>query len=336
MTAASAPSIRWAMLGTGMISHQFAPDLQAVFGAGSVTAAWGRDEQRTAAFAERHGIPAWSNDVAEVLRRDDVDAVYIATPIATHLSIALDAIAAGKHVLIEKPMAASAAEVAQIFDAADAAGVFAMEAMWMKFNPLHVDLIQRLEAGLAGEPRNVSATFGMPSQATGRSWTAERGDSAVLDRGIYGATLAQWVLGEPVSVEASGVTVDGTDVEARATLTFANGARADVACSAIGFLDQAATISGTLGWITIDPMFWAGTTARVHAGSREAILHSPERVEHPRDGSGFRPMLRAVADALAAGEQQVSRHDCAATLAVAQTLDEIRARVFASDRTLAG
>ncbi|WP_353814386.1 Gfo/Idh/MocA family protein [Agromyces sp. SYSU T00266] len=321
-------SIRWAVLGTGMISHQFVPDLQAVFGEDSVTVVWGRDTEKTDAFAQRHDIASSSTSVADVLGRDDVDAVYIATPIATHTVIALHAIAAGKHVLIEKPMASNAAEIAQIFDAAAAAGVFAMEAMWMKFNPLHIDLVERLEGGVAGEPRTVSATFGMPTQATSRAWTAERGDSAVRDRGIYGVTLAQWVLGEPISVEASGVTADGTDVEARATLTFANGSRADVACSAIGFLDQAATISGTLGWITIDPMFWAGTTARVHAGSREAILHSPERVVHPREGSGFRPMLRAVAEALAAGDLQVARHDRAATLAVARTLDAILTRVF--------
>lgn len=324
---------RWAVLGTGMISHQFVPDLQAVFGDGSVVAVWGRDEARTAAFAERHGIAASTTDQAEVLRREDVDAVYIATPIATHTLIALEAIAAGKHVLIEKPMASNAAEIAQIFDAADAAGVFAMEAMWMKFNPLHVDLVRRVQAGLTGEPRNISATFGMPTPPTGRAWAAERGDSAVLDRGIYGVTLAQWVLGEPVAVDASGVVADGTDLEARATLTFTGGARADVACSAIGFLDQSATISGTLGWITIEPMFWAATVARVHAGSVEAIMHSPERVVHPREGSGFRPMLRAVAEALAAGDRQVARHDRAATLAVARTLDVIRERVFDEDRS---
>ncbi|MFB6608920.1 Gfo/Idh/MocA family protein [Agromyces sp. NPDC056379] len=323
---------RWAVLGTGMISHQFVPDLQAVFGHGSVVVVWGRDEARTSAFAERHGIETSSTDLTEVLRRDDIDAVYIATPIATHTPIALDAIAAGKHVLIEKPMASSASEIAQIFDAAEAARVFAMEAMWMKFNPLHIDLVQRVQAGLLGEPRTIAATFGMPTPPTGRVWTAELGDSAVLDRGIYAVTLAQWVLGEPITVDASGTVADGSDREARATLAFANGARADVACSAIGFLDQSATISGTLGWITIEPMFWAGTTARVHAGSVEAIFHSPGRVERPREGSGFRLMLREAADALAAGERQVAQHDRAATLAVARTLDAIREQVFDSDR----
>ncbi|WP_394552026.1 Gfo/Idh/MocA family protein [Agromyces sp. MMS24-JH15] len=323
---------RWAVLGTGMISHQFVPDLQSVFGDDSVIVVWGRDEARTSVFAERHGIAASTTDLTEVLRRDDVDAVYIATPIASHAAIAIEAIAAGKHVLIEKPMGSSAAEIVQIFDAAEAAGVFAMEAMWMKFNPLHVDLVQRVKVGLTGEPRSISATFGMPTPPNGRAWTVERGDSAVLDRGIYAVTLAQWVLGEPVAVDASGVVEDGTDVEARATLTFTNGARADVACSAIGFLDQSATINGTLGWITIEPMFWAGTTARVHAGSVEAIMHSPERVVRPREGSGFQPMLGSVADALAAGERQVARHDRAATLAVARTLDVIREQVFDSNR----
>ncbi|MFP3345518.1 Gfo/Idh/MocA family oxidoreductase, partial [Halomonas sp. SIMBA_159] len=73
--------------------------------------------------------------VATLLADPTVDAVYIATPHATHAAIAIAALESGKHVLIEKPMAVNAEEGRRIADAAAVSGRFAMEAMWMRFNP---------------------------------------------------------------------------------------------------------------------------------------------------------------------------------------------------------
>lgn len=151
--------LRWAIIGAGAISDSFVPDLKAV---GEVNAAWAPREEAVAAFSLRHGIPHHSTDLAGMLARADIDVVYIATPPATHLPIALDALAAGKHVLVEKPMTTSAADTRAIFDSARERGLFAMEAMWMKFNPLHREVMQKLDRGVIGEPRFVRAGFGMP------------------------------------------------------------------------------------------------------------------------------------------------------------------------------
>jgi predicted dehydrogenase len=316
-------SIRWGVIGTGNISERFVPDLQ-VTSLGNVTGVWGRSQERTAGFAEQFDIPFATTDRAELLARDDIDAVYIATPMQTHRDIAIESLAAGKHVLIEKPMAMSTAEVDEIFAAAQAAGRFAMEAMWMRFNPVHLDVFRRIGEGVLGEIRSVRASFGMPFRAGAGKATVADGGSIWLDRGIYAVTLAQWALGEPIAIHAESRFMSGTDVAGHATLEFEGGAFAHIACSGVDFLDLSAAISGTQGWIGIDPMFWAATSGEVRAGSMEALFHTPDRIEHPREGNGFRPMLVSVQSALAAGHLQHPDHDHQATRSVALTLDSIR------------
>jgi predicted dehydrogenase len=316
---------RWGIIGTGDISHRLVSDLRDV-AAQPVTAVWGRSEERARAFAATHGVSFWSESIEEVYGREDVDIVYIATPADTHLAFALAALNSGKHVLVEKPIASSAADAEQIFEAARSAGLFAMEAMWMRFNPLHVEVIDRIGDGLLGDVNSVRASFGTPFQARGNKLTAVQGGSILRDRGIYPITLAQWFLGAPASIDATGAVHDGVDVNGHATLEFDRGF-AHLAWSGIEFLDLSATISGELGWITLEPMFWAGSKARVHAGTAERIFSSPEVVEHPRRGNGYGPMLLAVEQALDDGLLEHPWHDRDATLQVARTMDDVLVRI---------
>ncbi|MCT9821373.1 Gfo/Idh/MocA family oxidoreductase [Microbacterium sp. W1N] len=298
-----------------------AADLSAV-APGAVTAVWGRGPERAHAFAEQFAIPFASDSRAAVFDRDDVDVVYVATPAATHRDIAIAALLAGKHVLIEKPLATSAADAAEIFAAARATGRFAMEAMWMRFNPLHTELRERISDGLIGEVNSVRASFGTPFQARGNVLSPGQGGSILLDRGIYPITLADWFLGAPTSIHAAGAFDDGVDVHGRATLHSVDGF-AQLAWSGVEFLDLSATVSGERGWITLDPMFWAGSRARVHAGTVERIFVAPEIVEHPREGNGYRPMLTAVISALGDGRLEHPDHTHEDTLRIARTMDRV-------------
>jgi predicted dehydrogenase len=321
--------VRWAVVGTGGISHRFVPDLQRIPGS-SVTAVWGRRDEVVRTFAAEHGIPHASTDYAALLRRDDVDAVYLATPIATHLPFARRALEAGKHVLVEKPMALDAAGIAELFDAAARAERFLMEAMWMKFNPLHRQVVERFHTGDLGEPRSIRAGFGSPAPAGGSRWSAELGGSTVLDQGIYPLTLAQWLLGEPTSVTARGRVRDGVDVHAVIDLGFDDDRFAQLAVSIVEYIDPSAAVSGTNGWATFDTMFWATSTATLFTAGIPGVLFTPpERVELAREGNGFAPMLREVVAAIDAGLLEHPHHGREATLSVARTMDVVRAQIHA-------
>ena len=94
-----------------------------------------RNKDRAERFATQHGIPTTHVGYEALVDDPQVDAVYVASPHSEHHDHALLAIAAGKHVLVEKSFARNAAEAQEVVDAARAAGVFCMEAMWTRFLP---------------------------------------------------------------------------------------------------------------------------------------------------------------------------------------------------------
>ena len=323
---------RWAVIGSGSISASVVPDLMSCRGA-EVAVVQSRDGGKAAAFAERFGLPASTDDYAAVLADPSVDAVYLATPFATHHPMARAALLAGKHVLVEKPMAMNAAQVADLFAVAAAERRFLMEAMWMKFAPAVRRLHRELADGTIGEPRNLRAGFGMPLPADGGSrWDLARSGGALLDQGIYPVTLAHSVFGAPTTVHAGGtVRPDGLDLAEHVTLEYGDGRVAQLISGMTEFADCSAAVGGTRGWLTLTAPFWATTTLEVHAGSLRAIFRTPDLIEHERQGNGYVPMLQAVVEAIDAGLLQHPAHPADDTVAVATTLDAVLARIRTPD-----
>ncbi|MFK4788618.1 Gfo/Idh/MocA family protein [Microbacterium sp. ZW T5_56] len=312
--------MRWGIIGTGDISDRVAADLIAT--GGEIRAVWGRTLPRADAFASRHDIAVATTSRESLFERADVDIVYVATPAHTHAEIVREALDAGKHVLVEKPIATSASDAHELFARAHAAGRFLMEAMWMRFNPLYVEMIDRVASGELGGISSVRASFGTPFHPRPGKTRPQDGGSILRDRGIYPVTLAHWFLGAPSDVHAHAAIVDGVDVDGRAEFDYGE-AFAHLAWSGTRFLDLSAAVSGERGWITLEPMFWAGTRARVHAGSAERIFADPELVQHRREGNGYGPMLRAVTTAVQDGALEHPWHNAAATISIARSLDWI-------------
>ena len=152
--------LRWGILGAGGIAHTVAADIRATDG-NRVTAVAARDGARAAAFAAAVGAEHSYGDYAALVTDPDVDVVYIATTHPGHRDQALMAIAAGKAVLIEKPMCLNAADARTVFDAARAADVFSMEAMWMRTNPLIRRAEALVDSGAIGEVRSVRVEYGL-------------------------------------------------------------------------------------------------------------------------------------------------------------------------------
>ncbi|MWV51556.1 gfo/Idh/MocA family oxidoreductase (plasmid) [Rathayibacter sp. VKM Ac-2803] len=322
---------RWAVVGTGRISQSVVPDLASVDGV-EIVLLHGRDAERTERFADEHGIPSWTTDYDAVLADASVDALYLSTPFATHAGMTRRALIAGKHVLVEKPMALNAREADELFALASENGVFLMEGMWMKFNPAFRRLHEEIAAGLIGIPRSVRAGFSVPFPKDGGSrWDVARSGSTLLDQGIYPVTLAHTVLGEPTTIHATGsVRTDGLDTEAHFTLEFDGGAFAHGACGMLGFADLSASISGTAGWMTLPAPFWSTTALELHAGTAEAIFVTPTLLALDKEGNGYVPMLRAVAQAIDDGLIEHPVHSASDTVAVFRTLDSLKKLLVAA------
>jgi predicted dehydrogenase len=166
--------IGWGMIGVGDVTEvKSAP---AIFRAedSDVVHVMRRDAERARDFAERHGVARWSTDAQAVIDDPEVTAVYVATPTATHAQYAIAAARAGKHVLVEKPMAMSAAEGGRMVEAADAAGVRLWVAYYRRALPRFVKVRQLLEAGAIGRPLSVHTIWRKPTDFTGWRWDPER------------------------------------------------------------------------------------------------------------------------------------------------------------------
>ena len=332
MTAATGGvPLGWGFVGTGAVSRSVASDLALVAPARSI-AVCSRDAGRARDFADELGVERAYDSLDAFLDDDAVEIVHIGTPHSTHADLAVRCLEAGKHVLVEKPMGVDAAEVERIATAARAAGLFAMEGMWMRFHPSYRALLAAARDGDIGEVTSVRATFGLPfgDRDSGR-WSAELASSTLLDQGIYPVTLACDVLGQPTSIVAEiDAREDGVDVTVHATLGFAESRFAHIGASMVGYLDPSAAISGTRGWLELPAPFWATDRLVRHVGDLGAALTTPRTDVFDREGQGYVPMLRAVTDAVARGDTEHPDHPLSSTIAIARVLDAIRAAASAA------
>ena len=207
------PRLRWGISGPGWIAERVVSTLkehtsQEILGVQS------RDPARAKAFAEKAGIPQ-SFAGNDMMADPKIDVVYVATVHPRHLPDALAAIEAGKHVLVEKPLALNASEARQLKGAARRKGVFLMEAFWSAFLPKFDVIRQLLADGALGSVRTVIADHGEWFPPEHRIMRSELAGGPMLDLGTYPVAFATLVLGRPDRVMAlgedapSGVNGDG-------------------------------------------------------------------------------------------------------------------------------
>ena len=150
--------LRWGIISASAIASDWIKSLQDVPGA-SVVAVAARDKARAAAYADAHGIPAAYGTYEELCNDPNVDIVYIASKTWDHHRDMLTAINAGKHVLCEKPFTDTAEQAREIYDAADRAGVFCQEGMWLRFFPAVEHARTAIERGDIGALQVVQADY---------------------------------------------------------------------------------------------------------------------------------------------------------------------------------
>ena len=328
-----APALRWGLMAPGGIAGRFVDALYA-HSPQRFVAVGSRSTERAERFATEHGIERAYGSYEEVAAETRVDAVYIASPHSAHKDLALLAITAGKHVLIEKPMAASAAEAQVIGDAARAAGAIAMEAMWTRYLPQADVIRQLLAAGEVGDVRFVSADFGFaaPFDPAHRLFDPAQAGGALLDAGVYPISFASSVLGTATSVTAvGGLALTGVDCDA--ALVMDHGGRYSTALTSItSSLPTRATIMGSKGRIDVDAPFYAPGGLTVTAGNS---LGPKTQAAHWEDRTYAQPYsaLHYQADALAryavAGRTESPIHTLDEVVAILRTIDEARRQIGA-------
>lgn len=224
-------SLGFGIIGSGMIADYHARAITDAAGARLAGVA-GRNAAAVQALAERHGAPFHTTDVAALLARPDIAVVCIATPSGAHLEPALAAIAAGKHVVIEKPLEITVERIDALLAAARQAGVVVAPIFQARFGAGAQRIKAAVDAGRLGRLVLASACvkwFRQPAYYQGWKGTlALDGGGAAMNQGIHGIDLLQWFAGMPVEVCGRTTRRVHTGIEAEdtavAALRYANGA----------------------------------------------------------------------------------------------------------------
>lgn len=241
--------IGFGIIGTGAIADFHAKAIAATAGA-KLVGVFNRTESNARRFAATHRIDHVAASVAELVARDDIHAVCITTPSALHREPALQAIRAGKHVMIEKPIDATVEGTDEILAAAQRAGVWVGSIFQARFGEGARALKHALDSGRFGRLVLCSAYVKwnrVPEYYTGwKGKLDEDGGGAVINQAIHAIDLLQWFAGMPSEVFAFSTRRVHTNIESE-----------DTACASLRFAN------GALGCIEASTAIWPGWSRRI-------------------------------------------------------------------------
>jgi xylose dehydrogenase (NAD/NADP) len=244
---------RWGILSTARINGLVLEGARAAAGV-EVVAVASRDAARADDYARGQGIPKAHGSYEALLADDSVDAVYIPLPNSLHHEWTMRALAAGKHVLSEKPYSRRVAEVEEAFDAADSAGLVLSEGFMWRHDPQTRRLLELLPR--IGELQAIRSTlaFSLTNESDVRM-LPELDGGALMDLGCYCISEARLLAGEPERVYGEQVIgPTGVDLRFTGTLRFADDIVAEFTC-AFTFEHRELEVMGTAGVLRVpDPV----------------------------------------------------------------------------------
>jgi xylose dehydrogenase (NAD/NADP) len=251
-------TIRWGILGTGNIAKQFAAGVM-TSRRGTLAAVGSRTEDAARAFASTYNIPNVYGSYSEVMDDKTVDAIYVSLPNSMHYSWTLEAIAAGKHVLCEKPIAINAVQAEEMFGAAERAGVKLMEAFMYRSHPLTLKVLEHVRNGDIGDLKMIRTSFCYRTTKINGNirFDSNLFGGALMDVGCYCVSFSRLLANrEPTKMAAfSHLHPMGVDDATAGVLEFSNGVLASFVCGMGNQIDNTAYISGCDGYIEI-PVPW--------------------------------------------------------------------------------
>lgn len=205
-------------------------------------------------FAGRWNIPKAYGSYEDMVKDNNVDLVYIATPHSHHFPHAMLALNAGKPVLVEKAFTANAAEAEELIETARSKGLFITEAIWTRYMPLSHKVKEIMESGIIGKPRVITATLCYMMEFKERILRPDLCGGALLDLGVYALNFARMYFGTDIvrTVSNCHMGPTGIDLQECISLSYADGKMANLQAGTLCLNDRQGIINGTEGYIRVD------------------------------------------------------------------------------------
>ena len=311
--------LRIGVLGAARITGDALVKPAAIVDGVEVVAIAARDRARAGEAARKHGIPTVHDSYEALLADPQVDAAYIPLPNGLHGRWTLAAIAAGKHVLCEKPFTANAAEAREVAKAAASSSVVVMEAHHTSHHPQTKRAAEIVRSGMLGDLQSAEAAFIVPMPPSGDiRWNPALAGGSLMDLGCYPVRWLRDVLGvTPTVTGASASDRDGIDASMDARLDYAGvTARVRAAMWTIPPLLISAEVRGSAGAMKVRMPFQPHIMGRISVDGPGLRLR-----EKADKRASYAFQLDAFRDAVVAAGPNLT--DSAAAVETMQTIDDI-------------
>ena len=290
--------VRWGILGAARVNQRLMPAIVEARNSQLIAIASrraGAAKEVLQQYAPEQTDVLALDDPDALLAMDNIDAIYLPMANEEHAEWALKAIASGKHVLIEKPMALKVEDIEAIGAAANEKGVIVMEGFMYFFHPQHQYIRELIQSGAIGEVRTVKTAFGFPMKPARLyrvNRSIENGGGAMWDIGPYAIHTARiWFDQEPVAATAMAkLNEHGADLSLSGVLDYSDGRYAHFEMSFEHARRSEYEIIGTLGGIKCDTVWqhhedepvirWWTDAGEQNEVTLEAANHFNLEIEH--------------------------------------------------------
>ena len=322
--------VKWGILGAGAIVDRWIKGAMQ-FDDMEIVAISSRTRETAENQAKKWNIPKVMT-YDEMVESPEIEIVYVPVPHTAHKELAIKAMNAGKHVLVEKPAAINAKQFQEMMECAEKNHVFLMEAVWTRFFPIINKALEIVKEGKIGDIRTIESTFSFRTEDgdTSRLTDIERAGGGLLDVGVYNLHLAEMFYGK-APVRLLGLASMDTDEyhiqvdEQAAYIGQYDKGELSVLMSGIRTNTlHTAFIYGTKGHIVI-PTFWKPWEMEVCVGEVTEKIEMPvsQNVEGVTD-EGYQYEIAYVNDCIRDGVKQSDMVPWKSTLDVLRQMDKLR------------
>jgi inositol 2-dehydrogenase len=280
--------LRIGLIGAGRMGQVFAHHLAYSVPEADLVAVSDIDHALAQETAARFGVQAYYSNSNDMLARQDIDAVVIATPTHTHPEVIIAAAQAGKHIFSEKPLALTLEACETANTAVEAAGVKLQLGFMRRYDPGYVMAKKQIDAGVIGKPVMFKSVGRDPKRTTLEFARRENSGGLIADMGVHDFDLARWLMGseiERVSTEGGCLVYpelkEVNDIDnAVINLKFENGAigNIDVSRNAVYGYDIRTEILGSEGGLMIGKLQETPVLVMTRAGiSHDTVPYFMQR-----------------------------------------------------------
>ncbi len=246
--------LNWAILGPGLIAHEFAKALQQVNG--EIYAVGSRTLEKAEAFAQQYDVQKAYGSYDDLLADEQIDVVYVSTPHCNHYQYIMKSLEQGKHVLCEKAITVNSTQLQEITELANQKGLIVSEAMTIYHMPLYKKLKDIVQSGKLGTLKMINVSFGSCKEydVNNRFFSPELAGGALLDIGTYALSFTRFFLSMQPNEVLTTVKPFETGVDEQSGIILKNKAdeMAVISLTMRSKMPKRGVVAGELGFITVD------------------------------------------------------------------------------------